>query len=73
MATPLTKRVWLKTHSQIAKIAKYKVIERSEIKEEIKFRADFSVSVSDKEEAIIFIEKNCHTQWDWIETKDQGN
>ena len=39
------------------KIAKYKVIERSEIKEEIKFRADFSVSVSDKEEAIIFIEK----------------
>ena len=39
------------------KIAKYKVIERSEIKEEIKFRADFSVSVFDKEEAIIFIEK----------------
>ena len=38
------------------KIAKYKVIERSEIKEEIKFRADFSVSVSDKEEAIILIE-----------------
>ena len=34
------------------KIAKYTVIERSEIKEEIKFRADFSVSVSDKEEAI---------------------
>ena len=38
------------------KIAKYKVIERSEIKEEIKFRSDFSVSVSDKEEAIILIE-----------------
>ena len=38
------------------KIAKYTVIERSEIKEEIKFRADFSVSVSDKEEAIILIE-----------------
>ena len=34
------------------KIAKYKLIERSEIKEEIKFRAVFSVSVSDKEEAI---------------------
>ena len=28
------------------------MIEGSEIKEEIKFRADFSVSVSDKEEAI---------------------
>ena len=40
----------------IYKIAKYKVIERSEIKEEIKFRADFSVSVSNKEEAIILIE-----------------
>ena len=39
------------------KIAKYKLIERSEIKEEIKFRAVFSVSVSDKEEATIFIEK----------------
>ena len=39
------------------KIAKYKLIERSDIKEEIKFRADFSVSVFDKEEAIIFIEK----------------
>ena len=39
------------------KIAKYKVIERSDIKEEIKFWADFSVSVSNKEEAIIFIEK----------------
>ena len=36
------------------KIAKCKVIERSEIKEDIKFRADFSVSVSDKEEAIIY-------------------
>ena len=32
------------------------MIEGSEIKEEIKFRADFSVSVSDKEEAIILIE-----------------
>ena len=39
------------------KIAKYKLIERSEIKEEIKFRAVFSVCVSDKEEATIFIEK----------------
>ena len=39
------------------KITKYTVIERSEIKEEIKFRADFCVSVFDKEEAIIFIEK----------------
>ena len=37
------------------KIAKHKVIERPKIEEEIKFRADFSVSVSDKEEAIIFI------------------
>ena len=39
------------------KIAKYKLIERSDIKEEIKFWAAFSVSVSDKEEATIFIEK----------------
>ena len=35
---------------------KIELIERSEIKEEIKFRAVFSVSVSDKEEAIILIE-----------------
>ena len=39
------------------KIAKYKVIEKSEIKEDIKFLADFSVSVSDKGEAITFNEK----------------
>ena len=37
------------------KINKFKIIEKSEIKEEIKFQAEFVVNICDKEEATRFI------------------